>query len=103
MSKESLSAATPTEVIFSLTDLGAAISIARKSRGDTQAQAAQRCGVHPQTIARIEQGDPSVAIGKVFSLLAAYGMSRRLFDLSVMDESTTILLKRQIKRPRKKS
>lgn len=84
----------PGEVLLSLEDLGSALSLARRVRGDTQSTAGERCGFHAQTVARIESGDPSVSIGKVFSLLSNYGMVQRLFDLSLLDDSTQVLLKR---------
>ena len=54
-------------------DLGAAAKRARTSAGEGQAAAAARLGVHVQTIARIESGEPGVAIGHVLGLLALYG------------------------------
>ena len=38
------------------------IAIARKRRGETQAQWARKLGVSQPTMARIERGDPSVAV-----------------------------------------
>ena len=38
------------------------IAIARKRRGETQAQWASKLGVSVPTVARIERGDPSVAV-----------------------------------------
>jgi len=43
-----------------------------------QAAAAARLGVHVQTIARIESGEPGVAIGHVIGLLALYGLTTQL-------------------------
>ena len=54
-------------------DLGAAARSARTAAGESQGAAATRLGVHVQTIARIESGEPGVAIGHVFGLLALYG------------------------------
>ncbi|MCR5867345.1 MAG: helix-turn-helix domain-containing protein [Aquincola tertiaricarbonis] len=58
--------------------LGAAARQARTAAGEGQALAAGRLGVHVQTIARIEAGEPGVAIGHVMGLLALYGLSARL-------------------------
>ncbi len=76
--------------------IGAQLSRARRARGDTQAVAAQRCGVHAQTIARIEQGDASVSVGKLFSLLHLYDMGPRVFDLAKPDEATEILYRHHL-------
>ncbi len=56
-------------------DMGAAAKLARTSAGEGQAAAAARLGVHVQTIARIESGEPGVAVGHVLGLLALYGVS----------------------------
>lgn len=55
-------------------DMGAAAKLARTSAGEGQAAAAARLGVHVQTIARIESGEPGVAVGHVLGLLALYGV-----------------------------
>ena len=55
--------------------MGAAARLARTNAGEGQATAAARVGVHVQTIARIESGEPGVAIGHVLGLLAVYGVS----------------------------
>jgi len=58
--------------------LGAAAKQARLQAGEGQAAAAARLGVHVQTIARIESGEPGVAIGHVLGLLALYGLAAGL-------------------------
>jgi HTH-type transcriptional regulator/antitoxin HipB len=59
-------------------DMGAAARLARTGAGEGQAVAAARLGVHVQTIARIESGEPGVAIGHVLGLLALYGTAVKL-------------------------
>ena len=59
-------------------DMGAAAKLARTTAGEGQAAAAARLGVHVQTIARIEAGEPGVAIGHVMGMLALYGVLTRL-------------------------
>ena len=92
MSKRSETHTTPFEVSVGLRELGAYLSTARRARKDTQRIAGERCGLHPQTIARIERGDPTVAIGKVLALLHIYGQTERIFDLARMDPATEILM-----------
>ena len=58
--------------------MGVAARLARTGAGDGQAAAAARLGVHVQTIARIESGEPGVAIGHVLGLLALYGIAMKL-------------------------
>jgi transcriptional regulator with XRE-family HTH domain len=58
--------------------MGAAAKAARTAAGEGQAAAAARLGVHVQTIARIESGEPGVAIGHVLGLLALYGIRATL-------------------------
>jgi HTH-type transcriptional regulator / antitoxin HipB len=58
--------------------LGAAAKLARTGAGEGQAAAAARLGVHVQTIARIESGEPGVSVGHMVGLLALYGISVRL-------------------------
>lgn len=58
--------------------MGAAARLARTNAGEGQAAAAARLGVHVQTIARIEAGEPGVAIGHVLGLLALYGIQANL-------------------------
>jgi len=60
--------------------MGAAARLARTKAGDGQAAAAARLGVHVQTIARIESGEPGVAIGHVLGMLALYGVTARLVE-----------------------
>ncbi|MEF9963170.1 MAG: helix-turn-helix transcriptional regulator [Comamonas sp.] len=52
----------PEIVLQQIKQLGLNIAIARKRRGESQAQWAKRLGVSQPTMARIERGDPSVAM-----------------------------------------
>ncbi len=52
----------PQAVLQQIELLGQNIAIARKRRGETQTQWARRLGVSQPTMARIERGDPSVAM-----------------------------------------
>lgn len=60
------------EALSTIRALGAAAKAARVAAGESQGTAATRLGVHVQTIGRIESGEPGVAIGHVFGLLALY-------------------------------
>ncbi|WP_298233372.1 helix-turn-helix domain-containing protein [uncultured Azohydromonas sp.] len=63
------------EALQTIRELGAAAKRARIAAGEGQAAAAERLGVHVQTIGRIEAGEPGVAVGHVMGLLALYGVS----------------------------
>ena len=64
------------EALQAIKDMGAAAKLARMSAGEGQAVA--RLGVHVQTIARIESGEPGVAIWHVLGMLALYGIAAKL-------------------------
>ena len=66
------------EALQVIRDMGAAARQARLAAGEGQATAAGRLGVHVQTIARIEAGEPGVAIGHVVGLLALYGIGTQI-------------------------
>ena len=68
------------DALQAIKDMGAAARLARTRAGDGQAVAASRLGVHVQTIARIESGEPGVAIGHALGLLALYGIATKLLQ-----------------------
>jgi transcriptional regulator with XRE-family HTH domain len=86
----------PSEAVMAVEEIGLALARARLARGDTQQVAAERCGVHWQTISRIERGDPRVAVGTVFAVLVIYGQAARLFDLAQDTEATKVLMRRAV-------
>lgn len=73
-----ISADIDSNALQTIKDLGAAAKAARIRAGEGQSAAAVRLGVHVQTIARIESGEPGVAVGHVLGLLALYGLSAQL-------------------------
>jgi transcriptional regulator with XRE-family HTH domain len=73
-----ISADIDGEALQAIKAMGAAARLARTNAGEGQAAAAARLGVHVQTIARIEAGEPGVAIGHVLGLLALYGITAKL-------------------------
>ena len=66
----------PQAVLQQIEQLANNITVARKRRGETQAQWAKRLGVSQPTFARIERGDPGVA-------MASYVMCMWLIDPTV--------------------
>jgi HTH-type transcriptional regulator/antitoxin HipB len=70
-----ISADIDPQALLAIKALGAAAKQARLAAGEGQASAAARLGVHVQTVARIEAGEPGVAVGHMLGLLALYGLS----------------------------
>jgi len=70
-----ISADIDPQALLAIKALGAAAKQARLAAGEGQAAAAARLGVHVQTVARIEAGEPGVAVGHMLGLLALYGLS----------------------------
>lgn len=61
--------------------LGHDVRGARLWRGIAVADLAARAGTSPSTIARLEKGDPGVAIGTLADVLVVLGLVERLADL----------------------
>lgn len=64
----------PPAVREALRDLGGVISAARRERGFTQKELADRVGVSRDTLARIEAGAAGVAIGAVLTSAWVLGL-----------------------------
>ena len=60
----------PQAALQTIQALGAAARQARQAAGEGQAAAAEKLGVHVQTVGRIESGEPGVAVGHVVGMLA---------------------------------
>lgn len=68
--KISQKAALPPHLEQLLTQTGASLARMRVARRMPQHLAAERAGISRNTLSRIENGDPSVAIGQVMRYLA---------------------------------
>lgn len=73
-----VSADISEDALRAIKDMGAAARQGRLAAGEGQSAAAARLGVHVQTIARIESGEPGVAIGHVLGMLVLYGIETQL-------------------------
>jgi HTH-type transcriptional regulator/antitoxin HipB len=80
-----ISAEIGESALQSIKDMGAAAKQARLLAGESQSVAAGRLGVHVQTIARIESGEPGVAIGHMIGLLGLYGVSAGLTQADAIE------------------
>lgn len=79
--------------------LGQNIAIARKRRGESQAQWARRLGVSQPTMARIERGDPSVAMASYVMCMWLVNPAVAVADL-VAPQSDHAALEREVTRVR---
>jgi hypothetical protein len=78
-----------SEEEFALETLGKSLRINRKRRGDSQADAADRCGVSRETYRQMEQGNPGTGVGYWIRAIRLYGDSSQLellFPTSLFDE-----------------
>ena len=54
--------------------LGAQVAAARRRRGETARALADRAGISPVTLRKVERGDPSVALGTALDIAALVGL-----------------------------
>lgn len=64
----------PPQLRRSLHDVGDHVSGWRKLRGLTQAQLADRAGVHRETVSRLERGDGGVSLENLLRVLRGLGI-----------------------------
>lgn len=69
-----------------LSILGENIKLARKRRKLTQTLIAERTGLSPVTLRKIERGDPSVSMGHYVTVLAQLGLVEDLALVAQDDE-----------------
>lgn len=87
----------PQAVVQQIALLAQNIVIARKRRKETQAQWAKRLGVSQPTMARIERGDPSVAMASYAMCIWLINPSAALADL-IAPQQDHAALEREIVR-----
>ena len=90
----------PQAVLHQIEFLGQNITIARKRRGDTQAQWARRLGVTQPTMARIERGDPSVAMASYVMCMWLVNPAVAVADL-IAPQNDHAALERELTRVRR--
>ena len=90
----------PQAVLQQIELLGQHIAIARKRRGETQAEWARRLGVSQPTMARIERGDPSVAMASYVMCMWLVNPALAVADL-VAPQHDRAALEREVSRVRK--
>lgn len=93
----------PPKVRRALGKLGADVAIARKKRGFTARMMAERAGVAKSTYLKIEQGDPTVAMGAyamTFFVLGFDGALNEILDVRRDDQGLPLDAERLPKRVR---
>jgi transcriptional regulator with XRE-family HTH domain len=69
-----------------LEQVGENIKLARKRRGFTTLQVAERAAIHRATLNQIEKGNPRVSLGSYFSVLRVLGLQDDFLKIAVDDE-----------------
>ncbi len=87
----------PQAVLQQIELLAQNIVIARKRRKETQAQWAQRLGVSQPTMARIERGDPSVAMASYVMCMWLINQAHGLAEL-IAPQNDMASLEREVAR-----
>lgn len=102
MPKQNISpAAYPQAVLQEIERLAQNIVVARKRRGETQLQWARKLGVSQPTMARIERGDPSVAMASYVMCLWLINQTVGLADLAA-PANDHAALEREVNKVRQK-
>jgi len=86
-----------------LTGLGENIRLARKRRGLTTTQIAERADISRSSLYAIEKGSPGVTIGNFLRVLAALGMEQDLARVAQDDSLGRKLADIQLLNPKQKS
>lgn len=96
----------PPLVQTQLKQLGEHLSVARKRRRESRRVWAERIGVSMPTLMRMEQGDPSVALGIYATALWIIGRSGELtalaapeFDQGALETSVRVAKQRSARKP----
>ena len=71
----------PNAVLEQIAQLAQNIAIARKRRGESQAQWAKKLGISQPTMGRIERGDPAVAMASYVMCMWLINQAEGLADL----------------------
>jgi transcriptional regulator with XRE-family HTH domain len=80
--------------------LGARVRLGRRERGWSQAELAERIGITPRTLAKIEHGDLSVGLGAAFEAAALVGVPLFHAERSRLSEDLDLTAARSALLPR---
>ena len=87
--KSSAKEGLPLSLCNIITIVGHNIRLARKKRGLTMQDTADRMFVTRKTLARLESGDPGVSVGILASALLTLGLENDLLKLADPEADTT--------------
>jgi transcriptional regulator with XRE-family HTH domain len=79
------STSAPAAVTEALRSLGRSIVVARTRRGLRRVDLAQKAGVAPLTLARVEKGSPTTSVGAYLAALWAMGLDGPFANLASPD------------------
>lgn len=82
------SLALPAEVVDRLGKLAERIRIARKRRGWTVAETAEKAGINRNTLTALELGKPGVSVSAYLAVLWVLGLDRTLDAVADPDKDT---------------
>ena len=96
----------PPVVAALLRELGSNLALARKRRKESLSTWAGRIGVSEPTLARLEAGDPGVAIGTLATALWVMGRAQTLpelaapqLDLGALESELRVARQRSVRSP----
>jgi transcriptional regulator with XRE-family HTH domain len=69
-----------------LEEMGEQFKLARKRRGLTLVQVAERAGIHRETLRKVEKGEPGVALGAYFNVLKVLNLENDFLKLAADDD-----------------
>lgn len=69
-----------------LAQMGEQFKLARKRRGLTLVQVAERAGIVRETLRKVEKGEPGVAMGAYFKVLRVMNLEKDFLKLADDDE-----------------
>lgn len=90
--KSSVHDVLPPKLLRSMSRFGADLAMARRKRHLTAASMAERIGVSKGTYARMEKGDPRVAMGAYAMALYVLGLGDGIFSVADPSKDETGLL-----------
>lgn len=94
-----LTGALPDEVSATLRRLGEDIRVARRRRGISAKELAERTMVSRPTVVKLEKGDPTVSVGVLVTALWALGMGGGLREIAA-PEKDSVGLQAELRRLR---
>jgi transcriptional regulator with XRE-family HTH domain len=90
----------PPMLMRMMQQVGEQIRLARKRRHYSTILISERAGISRTTLYKIEQGDPSVAIGLYLKALAGIGLDKDILKIAADDELGRLIQDAELERGR---